>query len=71
VLGAEDPAPDLAAARVAHLGAQAHVVRLSTLGVSEGQIPEIVEQASQRIELQNTPEPPEPDELDALLRAAL
>jgi maleylacetate reductase len=70
-LGAEDPRPELAAARAAHLGAQAHVVRLSTLGVTEDQIPEIVEQASQRAELQNTPEPPEPAELDELLRAAL
>jgi maleylacetate reductase len=70
-LGAEDPVPELAAARVAHLGAQAHVVRLSSLGVTEDQVPEIVDQASARAELQNTPDAPEPAELDALLRAAL
>jgi maleylacetate reductase len=70
-LGAEDPSPELAAARAAHLAAQAHVVRLSTLGVAEDHIPEIVEQASGRVELQNTPDAPTPDELDALLRAAL
>jgi maleylacetate reductase len=70
-LGAGDPRPELAAARAAHLAAQAHVVRLSALGVTEAQIPEIVAQASARVELQNTPDPPEPDELEALLQAAL
>jgi maleylacetate reductase len=70
-LGAGDPRPELAAARAAHLGAQAHVVRLSSLGAREEHIPEIVAQASGRAELQNTPEPPDAGELDALLRAAL
>jgi maleylacetate reductase len=70
-LGAQDPAPELAAARAAHLGAQAHVIRLSTLGATEQHIDEIVAQASGRAELQNTPDPPDPDELEALLRAAL
>lgn len=69
-LGAGDPTPELAAARVAHLGAQAHVVRLSALGVNEADIGEIVEQASARAELQNTPDPPGADELEELLRAA-
>jgi alcohol dehydrogenase class IV len=70
-LGAEDPTPELAAGRAAHLAAQAHVVRLSSLGVTEEQIPVIVEQASARPELWNTPDAPGPEELDALLRAAL
>jgi alcohol dehydrogenase class IV len=70
-LGAEDPTPELAAARVAHLGAQAQVVRLSSLGVTDDQVPEIVAQAAARAELQNTPDAPGPDELEALLRAAL
>jgi alcohol dehydrogenase class IV len=70
-LGADDPTPELAAARAAHLAAQAHVVRLSSLGVTEEQIPDIVEQASSRAELWNTPDAPAPDELDELLRAAL
>src|SRR4051812_21441464 len=70
-LGAEDPTPELAAARAAHLGAQAHVVRLSTLGVSEDQVAEIVAEASARVELQNTPDAPDSDELEELLRAAL
>jgi alcohol dehydrogenase class IV len=69
-LGADDPAPELAAARAAHLGAQAHVVRLSALGVREVDIPEIAAQASARAELQNTPDPPSAEELEELLRAA-
>jgi alcohol dehydrogenase class IV len=69
-LGAESPTPELAAARAAHLGAQAHVVRLSALGVTEDHIPEIVAQASARAELHNTPDAPGPDDLDDLLRAA-
>jgi alcohol dehydrogenase class IV len=70
-MGAADPSPEMAAARAAHLAAQAHVVRLSALGVTEGHIAEIVEQASARVELQNTPDAPGPEELDSLLRAAL
>jgi alcohol dehydrogenase class IV len=70
-LGAGDPRPELAAARAAHLAAQAHVVRLSSLGVTKDQIPEIVAQASERAELRNTPVAPDAEELDALLRAAL
>jgi len=69
-MGAEDPTPELAAARAAHLAAQSHVLRLSTLGVTEEQIPEIVTQASARAELHNTPDAPEADELEELLRAA-
>jgi maleylacetate reductase len=70
-MGAGDPQPELAAARAAHLAAQAHVLRLSTLGVSEDQISEIVSQASARAELQNTPDPPSASELEELLSAAL
>ena len=70
-MGAGDPAPELAAARVAHLGAQAHVVRLSALGVTDEHVREIAEQASERLELQNTPEPPSRDELESVLHAAL
>ncbi|HEX4717683.1 MAG TPA: iron-containing alcohol dehydrogenase [Thermoleophilaceae bacterium] len=70
-LGAGDPRPELAAARAAHLAAQAHVVRLSTLGVTEEHVPEIASQAAARAELQNTPEPPGEDELEELLRAAM
>jgi hypothetical protein len=34
-------------------------------------LPEIAAQAAQRVELQNTPDAPGEDELEALLRAAL
>jgi alcohol dehydrogenase class IV len=70
-MGAGDPAPELAAARAAHLTAQAQVSGLSALGVGDDQIPEIVEQALRRVELQNTPDPPGADELQALIRSAL
>jgi alcohol dehydrogenase class IV len=69
-LGAADPSPELAAARAAHLAAQAHVLRLSVLGVEEQQLDEIAALASDRVELQNTPDPPQPDELKELLLAA-
>jgi maleylacetate reductase len=70
-LGAGDPTAELAAGRAAHLAAQAHVVRLSALGATEDHIPTIVEAASTRAELQNTPDPPSPGELTELLEAAL
>jgi alcohol dehydrogenase class IV len=70
-LGAEDPTPELAAARAAHLGAFAHVQRLSTLGVTAEHIDQIADQAAARAELHNTPDPPSRDELAELLRAAV
>lgn len=70
-LGAGDPTPELAAARAAHLAAQAHVLRLSTLGVTEDQVQAIVEQAAARAEIQNTPDPPDAAELESVIRAAL
>src|SRR5205085_2282304 len=62
-LGAADPVPELAAARVAHLAAQAHVTRLGALGVEAEAVPEVVAAARERPELANTPEPPDADEL--------
>jgi alcohol dehydrogenase class IV len=70
-LGAADPAPELAAARAEQLGVRAGVVRLSALGVTEEHLPQIVEQAAGRAELQNTPDPPTAAELSGLLRAAI
>ena len=70
-LGAGEPTPELAAARAAHFAAQAHVLRLSTLGVEEEHIEEIAAQAAQRAELQNTPDAPVQAELEQILRAAL
>jgi alcohol dehydrogenase class IV len=45
--------------------------RLSSLGVSEQQLPEVVEAVAVHPYLANTPDPPGPDELLALLRGAL
>lgn len=70
-LGAGDPAPELAAARAAHLGAQAHVTRLAALGVEERHIDEIADQAAARAEIARTPDPPDRDELAQMLRHAL
>lgn len=70
-LGAGEPTPELAAGRAAQLAAQAHVLRLSTLGVTEAHIEAIVAAASGRVELQNTPSPPSRAELTELLGAAL
>lgn len=69
-LGADHPTPELAAARIAHFAAQAHVVRLSALGVEESQLDEIADQAAQRAELHNTPDPPDRSELRQLLADA-
>jgi alcohol dehydrogenase class IV len=70
-LGAADPTPELASARTAHLAAKAHVGRLTALGVTEEHIPVIVEQAALRAELQNMSDPPNPNELTALLHDSL
>ena len=70
-LGADDPRPELAAARAAHLGAMSHSVRLSALDVGEDQLDEIADAASKRAELQNTPDAPARGELASLLRSAL
>jgi alcohol dehydrogenase class IV len=45
--------------------------RLSDLGVSEQQLPEVVEAVAAHPYLANTPDPPGPDELLAVLRGAL
>ena len=69
--GAADATPELAAARAAHLAARAHVTTLSALGVTDAQVPDIVAAAAERIELQNTPDPPSTDDLTRLLGSAL
>lgn len=70
-LGAGDPTPQLAAARVAHLSARCGVTRLSVLGVRADQVEEIVETAASRPQLANTPDAPEVDELRETLERAL
>jgi len=70
-LGAGDPSPQLAAARVAHLSARCGVTRLSVLGVTPAHVDEIAEAAAARPQLANTPDPPDVDELRDLVAAAL
>lgn len=70
-LGAGDPSPQLAAARVAHLSARCGVTRLSVLGVTAAHVDEVAEAAAARPQLANTPDPPDVDELRELVAAAL
>lgn len=70
-LGAGDPSPELAAARVAHLAARCGVTRLSVLGVTHEQAGEAAAAAAGRAELQNTPDAPDEDELRDLIERAL
>ena len=68
-LGTRNPAA--VPARVGELAAFAGPRRLSELGMEEGQIDAVVEAALERPDLPNTPDPPDADELRALLREAL
>jgi maleylacetate reductase len=68
-LGARNPAA--VPARVAELGALAGPKRLSELGMEERQIDAVVDEALKRPDLGNTPNPPDADELRALLHEAL
>ena len=68
-LGTRNPAA--VPARVAELAALAGPRRLGELGVTEAQIDAVVEAALQRPDLPNTPDPPDADELRALLEDAL
>ena len=68
-LGARNPAA--VPARVSELAALAGPRRLHELGIEEGQIEAIVEEALKRPDLGNTPDPPDAEELRALLREAL
>ncbi|MEA2472656.1 MAG: maleylacetate reductase [Thermoleophilaceae bacterium] len=67
-LGARNPAA--VPARVGELAALAGPRRLSELGMEEGQIDDVVAAALERPDLANTPNPPDADELRALLREA-
>jgi maleylacetate reductase len=60
-----------AAAAVARLTARTGVTTLRELGMREEQLDPIVEAAAARGEVRNTPHPPGPDDLRALLAAAL
>jgi alcohol dehydrogenase class IV len=67
--GGDDPGA--AAAQLAPLAARCGHVRLATLGVKAGQLPEVAAAAARHPAMGNTPDPPGEDELLALLRAAM
>jgi maleylacetate reductase len=68
-LGARNPAA--VPARVAELGALAGARRLGEIGVRDDQLDAVVEEALKRPDLPNTPDPPDAQELRALLADAL
>jgi maleylacetate reductase len=70
-LGDPEGEPEAAAGQVARLAARSGHVRLSTLGVTEEDLPRVVEAAGNHPLLGNTPDPPGADELRAVLEGAL
>jgi alcohol dehydrogenase class IV len=70
-LGDATAVPDAAAPAIARLAARSGHMRLSTLGVEEEQLAAVVEAVLQHPGLGNTPDPPDADELLALLERAL
>ena len=70
-LGDPDGDPFAAAGRVAKLAARSGHIRLSTLGVEEAHLGEVVAAAEAHPLLANTPDPPDEEELGRLLREAL
>ena len=70
-LGDPDGAPEAAAGRAAKLTARSGHTRLATLGVEEEHLPRVAAAVMEHPALGNTPDPPDEDELLALLRDAL
>jgi alcohol dehydrogenase class IV len=70
-LGDPDGDPEAAAGRAEKLSARSGHTRLSTLGVEERHLPPVAAAVMQHPALGNTPDPPDEEELLALLRAAL
>jgi maleylacetate reductase len=70
-LGDPDGDPAAAAGRTAKLAARCGHTRLATLGVEEEHLPRVTAAVMEHPALGNTPEPPDEDELLALLRNAL
>jgi alcohol dehydrogenase class IV len=70
-LGDEPGNPEAAAGLLARLAARSGHTRLSTLGVEESQLEEVVEAVLPHPGIAATPDPPGRDELLDLLRAAL
>ncbi len=70
-LGDPDGAPEAAAGRAATLSARSGHTRLATLGVEEQHLPPVAAAVMEHPALGNTPDPPDEEELLALLRDAL
>jgi alcohol dehydrogenase class IV len=70
-LGDAEADPEAAAGRAAKLAARSGHTRLATLGVEEEHLPRVAAAVMRHPALGNTPEPPDEDELLALLRDAL
>ena len=70
-LGDPDGSPDAAASLAARLSARSGHTRLATLGVEEQHLPPVAAAVMKHPALANTPDPPDEDELLALLRDAL
>jgi alcohol dehydrogenase class IV len=70
-LGDPEGSPDAAAGHAAKLSARSGHTRLATLGVEEEHLPPVAAGVMQHPALGNTPDPPDEDELLALLRDAL
>jgi alcohol dehydrogenase class IV len=70
-LGDGDGDPDMAPGLVGELASRAEVQGLGSLGVERARLPEALDLAMRRPELQNTPQPPGRAELESLLEAAL
>jgi alcohol dehydrogenase class IV len=70
-LGDPEGDPAAAAGLISKLAARSGHTRLSTLGLTEEQLPRIVEAVQGHLGLASTPQPPDRDELLELLRSAL
>jgi alcohol dehydrogenase class IV len=70
-LGAGEPAPERAADRASRLSARAGVTTLGDLGVEEDAVAAVGAEAAARLEVANTPKPPDEGELAGVVRAAL
>jgi alcohol dehydrogenase class IV len=70
-LGDPDADPEAAAGRVAKLSARSGHTRLASLGVQEQHLPAVAAAVMEHPALANTPDPPDEQELLALMRDAL
>jgi alcohol dehydrogenase class IV len=70
-LGDPDADPEAAAGRVAKLSARSGHTRLASLGVQEQHLPAVAAAVMEHPALANTPDPPDEQELLALMQDAL